>query len=338
MPCGKRSRPSMRSWQDHEQSVNRNTTLAVAGAVAAFITAISPPARAQPYPAKPVRIVTTQPGSSAELMARLIAPDLSAALGQQVVIDNRGLVAAEIVARAPGDGYTALLYTSPLWVAPLFHAVPWDPVRDFAPVALTAGSPNILVVHPSLPVKSVKDLIAFVKARPGQLNYGSGSTGASPHLSAELLKSMAGLDMVRVSFKGSGQALVALMSGELQIMFPTAGSGMPYVKMGKLKALAVTTLQPTGLAPGLPTMAAAGLPGYESVSLSGVLAPAKTPAAIVDRLSQEIIRALSRAGIRDKLFGMGLEVVAGTPDEFAATIRREMAKWARLIKDAGLRE
>jgi tripartite-type tricarboxylate transporter receptor subunit TctC len=315
-----------------------NRAVAITAVAGALVTTIAAPACAQTYPAKPVRIVTTQPGSSAELMARLIVPGLSGALGQQVVIDNRGLVAAEIVARAPSDGYTLLLYTSPLWIAPFFRDVSWDPVRDYAPVALAVGSPNILVVHPSLPVKSVKDLIAFARARPGQLNYGSGSTGASPHLSAELLKSMAGLDIVRVSFKGSGQGLVALMSGELQIMFPTAGSGMPYVKTGKLRALAVTTLQPTGLAPGLPTMAAAGLPGYESVSLSGFFAPAKTSAAIVDRLSQEIIRMLRRPEIRDKLFGMGLEVVAGAPDEFAATIRRETAKWGKLIKDAGLRE
>ena len=319
--------------------MNWTTHIALAGSAAALVAAIASPAQAQPYPAKPIRIVTTQPGSSAELMGRLIAPGLAGALGQQVVIDNRGLVAAEIVARAPGDGYTVLLYTSPLWITPFFRDnVPWDAVRDYAPVALAAGSPNILVVHPSLPVKSVKELIAFVKARPGELNYGSGSTGASPHLSAELLKSMAGLDMVRVSFKGSGQALVALMSGELQLMFPTAGSGMPYVKLGKLKALAVTTLQPTGLAPGLPTLAAAGLPGYESVSLSGFLVPSGTPAPTVNRLSQEILRVLRRNDVRDKLFGMGLEVVAGTPEEFAATIRREMAKWGRLIKEARLRE
>ena len=319
--------------------MNRKNSIFLAVAVAMHIATASLPAGAQPWPARPVRVVTTQPGSSAELMGRLIAPGLSSALAQQVVIDNRGLVAAEIVARAPSDGYTLLLYTSPLWIAPFFRDnVPWDPVRDYAPVALAVGSPNILVVHPSLPVKSVKDLIAFVKARPGQLNYGSGSTGASPHLSAELFKSMAGLDIVRVSFKGTGQALVALMGGELQVLFPTAGSGMPSVKSGKLRALAVTTLQPTALAPGLPTMAASGLAGYESVSLSGFLGPSGTPAPIVNRLSQEIIRMLRRNDIREKLFSMGLEVVAGTPEEFAATIRREMAKWGRLIKDAGLRE
>jgi tripartite-type tricarboxylate transporter receptor subunit TctC len=225
-----------------------------------------------------------------------------------------------------------------LWIAPFFRDVQWDPVRDYAPVALAVGSPNLLTVHPSLPVKSVKDLIGLAKVRPGELNYGSGSTGASPHLSAELFKSMAGVNLVRVSFKGTGPAVVAVMSGELQVLFPTVGSGMPYVKTGKLRALAVTTLQPTALAPGLPTMAASGLPGYESVSLSGFLAPAKTPAAAIDRLSAEIIRMLKRNEIREKLFTMGLEVVAGTPDEFAATIRREMAKWGKLIKDAGLRE
>jgi tripartite-type tricarboxylate transporter receptor subunit TctC len=309
-----------------------------AGIAALLIAGAALPAIAQTWPARPVRVVTTQPGSSAELMGRLIAPGLSSALGQQVLIDNRGLVAAEVAARAPADGYTILLYTSPLWVAPFFRDVAWDPVRDYAPVTLAAGSPNLLTVHPSLPVKSVKDLIALARARPGELNYGSGSTGASPHLSAELFKSMAGVNLMRVAFKGTGQALVAVMSGELQVLFPTAGSGMPYVKTGKLRALAVTTLQPTGLAPGLPTMTSLGLTGYESVSLSGFLAPAKTPAAIVDRLSQEIIRMLKRNDIREKLFAMGLEVVAGNPEQFAATIRREMAKWGKLIKDAGLRE
>ena len=319
--------------------MNRGFSIFLAVAAATLLATASLPARAQSWPARPVRVVTTQPGSSAELMGRLIAPGLSSALGHQVVIDNRGLVAAEIVARAPADGYTLLLYTSPLWIAPFFRDnVPWDVVRDFAPVALAVGSPNILVVHPSLPVKSVKDLIAFVKARPGQLNYGSGSTGASPHLSAELFKSMAGLDIVRVSFKGTGTALVALMSGDLQVMFPTAGSGMPSVKSGKLRALAVTTLQPTALAPGLPTMAASGLTGYESVSLSGFLAPSGTPAPIVSRLSQEIIRMLNRPEVKERLFSMGLEVMAKSPQEFAATIKREMTKWSKLIKEARLRE
>ena len=310
----------------------------IAGVVVAFVAAASLPAAAQTYPTRPIRIVTTQPGSSAEQLGRLITPALSAALGQQVVIDNRGLVAAEIVAKAASDGHTLLLYTSPLWIAPFFRDVAWDPIRDFAPVSLTAGSPNLLVVHQSLPVKSVKDLVALAKKRPGELNYGSGSTGASPHLSAELFKSMAGLDIVRVSFRGTGQALVALMGGELQVLFPTAGSGMSFVKMGKVRALAVTTLQPSALAPGLPTMAASGLPGYESVSLSGVLAPAGTPVAIVNRLSQEIVRTLAPSEVRQRLFGMGLEVVATSPEEFAATIKREMAKWSRLIKEARLRE
>jgi tripartite-type tricarboxylate transporter receptor subunit TctC len=324
------------SLEDRKMKWRNHATRAAALAV--LLAAAPLPAHTQTYPAKPVRVITTQPGSSAELMGRLIAPGLSNALGQQVVIDNRGLIAAEIVAKAPADGYTVLLYTSPLWIAPFFRDVQWDPVRDYAPVALAVGSPNLLTVHPSLPVKSVKDLIGLAKVRPGELNYGSGSTGASPHLSAELFKSMAGVNLVRVSFKGTGPAVVAVMSGELQVLFPTVGSGMPYVKTGKLRALAVTTLQPTALAPGLPTMAASGLPGYESVSLSGFLAPAKTPAAVIDRLSAEIIRMLKRNEIREKLFTMGLEVVAGTPDEFAATIRREMAKWGKLIKDAGLRE
>jgi tripartite-type tricarboxylate transporter receptor subunit TctC len=296
-------------------------------------------ASGQNYPIKPIRIVTTEPGSTTELVGRLIAQGLTGSLGQQVIVENRGITAIETVAKATPDGYTLLLYTSPLWLTPFLRDnVTWDPVRDFLPITLTVGTPNVLVVHPSLPVKSVEELIALAKARPGELNYGSGSAGASPHLSAELFKAMAGVDLVRVPFRGTGPALNTLIGGQLQLMFPTAGSVTSHVESGRLRALAVTTARPSALAPGLPTVAASGLPGYESISLSGMLAPARTPATIIGQLNQEVVRVLNRAAVKGRLFNVGVEVIASSPEEFASKIKSEMAKWGKVIRDAGIRE
>lgn len=295
-------------------------------------------AAAQPYPAKPVRIVTVAPGSANDIVARLIAQELRPVLGQPVVVDNRGTIAAEIVARAPADGYTLLLYGSAVWLSPFIRSnTPYDPVKDFAPITLVASSPNIIVVHPSLPVKSVRELIALARARPGDLNYAAGSLGAAPHLAAELFKSMAKLNIVRVAYKGTGGSLIGLLSGEVEMMFPTAGSVTPHIKSGKLRALAVTSLQPTALAPGLPVLAAS-LPGYESVSLNGMFAPARTPDPVIRQLNQEITRIMIRADVKEKLVAAGTDAMATTPDEFAATIKSEMAKWGRLIRDVGIRE
>lgn len=295
-------------------------------------------ARGQAYPVKPIRIVTTAPGSANDVVARMIAEKVSVALGQQLIVDNRGIVAGEIVARSAPDGYTLLSYGSPLWLAPFIRDVPYDPVADFSPVLLTAITPNVLVVHPFLPVKSLKELIALAKARPGELNYGSSSTGATPHLAAELFKTMARVNIVRVPYKGSGPALTALMGGEVQLMFPNAGAVMPYLQSGKVRALAVTTLEPSPLAPGLPTMAAAGLPGYESASPLAILAPAKTPAAIVARLNQEMAQAVRSNDLKERLFKYGMEAVGSTPDQMAATMKAEMTKWGKMIKEAGIRE
>ena len=295
-------------------------------------------ALAQTWPAKPIRIVTVAPGSANDIVARLIAQELRPALGQTVVVDNRGTIAAEIVARAPADGYTLLLYGSAVWLSPFIRSnTPYDPVKDFAPITLVASSPNVLVVHPSLPVKSARELIALARSRPGDLNYAAGSLGAAPHLAAELFKSMAKLNIVRVAYKGTGGSLIGLLSGEVEMMFPTAGSVTPHIKSGKLRALAVTSLQPTALAPGLPVLAAA-LPGYESVSLNGMFAPAKTPDPIIRQLNQEIVRIMTRAEVKEKLVAAGTDAMATTPEEFAATIKSEMAKWGALIRDAGIRE
>ena len=314
----------MRRWQ---QCLLVCLGVGLAGAVAT-----------QPYPAKPVRIVTVAPGSANDIVARLIAQELRPVLGQTVVVDNRGTIAAEIVARAPADGYTLLLYGSAVWLSPFIRSnTPYDPVKDFAPITLVASSPNIIVVHPSLPVKSVRELIALAKARPGDLNYAAGSLGAAPHLAAELFKSMAKLNIVRVSYKGTGGSLIGILSGEVELMFPTAGSVTPHIKSGKLRALAVTSLQPTALAPGLPLLAES-LPGYESVSLNGMLAPGRTPDAVIRQINAEVAKVMTRADTKEKLIAVGTDAMATTPEEFAAVIQADMAKWGKLIREAGIRE
>jgi len=294
----------------------------------------------QNYPYKPIRIVTSEPGSGTDLMARLIGQRLTDSFGRQVLVDNRGgTLAREVVLKAPPDGYTLLLSGTSLWLSPFMreHA-PYDPLRDFSPITLAASSPNVLAVHPSLPVESVKDLVALARSKPGELNYASGSTGAPTHLAAELFKAMAGVDIVRIPYKGTGPAINALLGGQVQVMFVSTTSVAPHVKVGKLKALAVCTAQPSVLAPGLPTVTAAGLPGYEATSLFGMFAPANTPAALINRLNREIVQALNRAEVKERLSSAGVETIGSSPAELAATMKSEMARWGKLIKSAGIRE
>jgi tripartite-type tricarboxylate transporter receptor subunit TctC len=296
----------------------------------------------QNYPSKPIRIVGSASGSGSDLVARIIAQGLTGIFGQQVIIDNRagtgGINAAEIVTKAPPDGYTLLYYSSNLWLLPLLQDnVPYDPVKDFAPITLTFRSPNLLVVHPSLPVRSVKDLIALAKARPGALNYGSGPTGSSNHLAAELFKAMANVNIVRIPYKGIAAVFTDLLGGQVQIVFSTAVSATPHVKSGRLRALAVTTAVPSALAPGLPTMAASGLPGYESAQMYGVFAPAGTPAALIRRLNEEIVRVLNNPDVKEQLFNIGVEVVASSPEQFAAAIKSDIARMGKVIKEARIK-
>jgi tripartite-type tricarboxylate transporter receptor subunit TctC len=221
----------------------------------------------------------------------------------------------------------------------LFRAnTPWDPLRDFVPIALTVNSPNLLAVHPSLPVKTVPQLVALAKARPSALNYASSSSGSGNHLAAELFKSMTGTKIERIAFKGAGAAVNAVMGGQIDLMFPTAGSVTQIIKQGRLRALAVTSLEPSAVVPGLPTMAQAGVPGYESQSRTALFAPAKTPPAVIARIHAEVTRALNQAEVRERLFAAGLEVIASTPQEAVAVIKSEMARMGKLIDDAGLRE
>jgi len=321
-----------------EEAVMMARTLRVCVAIAVATCMISAAAYAQPYPSKPVRIITVAPGSANDIVARLIAQEIRSVLGQPVVVDNRGTVAAELVARAPADGYTLLLYGSAVWLSPFIRSnTPYDPVKDFAPITLVASSPNVVVVHPSLPVKSARELINLARARPGQINYAAGSLGAAPHLAAELFKAMAKLNIVRVAYKGTGGSLIGILSGEVELMFPTAGSVTPYIKAGKLRALAVTSLQPTALAPGLPLLSDA-LPGYESVSLNGMLAPARTPEHIIRQINTEVAKVMTRADIKDKLIAAGTDAMSTSPEEFAGIIQADMAKWGKLIREAGIRE
>ena len=289
------------------------------------------------FPNKVVRIVTPATGGGSDVLARMIAPAMTESIGQQVIVDNRGSIANELVAKALADGYTILIDGSPLWLTPLFRQSAWDPLKDFAPLTLAVSSPSMLVVHPSVPVKTVRELIALAKARPGQINYAAGTIGATPHLAGEQFKVMAGVNVVRVPYKGTGPGMIGLMGGEVEFMFPGAASAWNYVKQGRLRALGVCSLKTSALFPGVPTVSDSGLPGYESVSPQGVVAPAKTPTAIIARLNQELVKALNRADTRQRLGDLGIEVVANTPEEFAASMKNDIARTAKLIKDAGIR-
>ena len=307
--------------------------------LATMVTYVS---RAQDYPSKPIRLIAGSPGGGVDFAARIIAQSMTGDVGQPVIVENRssagGTVAAQIVNKAAPDGYTLLFYGSPVWLAPYMRDnVDYDPLKDFAPITLAVSQPNILIMHPSLPVKSVKELIALADARPGAINYSSGSTGASSHLAAELLKSTARINLVRINYTGSAPALNALISGEIQVMFVAGGSVESHINSGRLRALAVTSAQPSALAPGLPTMASAGLPGYEAVAIYGAFAPAKTPLALVNRINQQFVRVVQRPEIKERFFKTGVEAVGSTPQEFAAAVKAEMTVMGKLIRNAGIR-
>ena len=298
---------------------------------------------AQDYPSRPVRIVTAATGGGANLAARIIAQGISGPLGQQVITDNRGgsggIVGGELVAKAPPDGYTLLLYGNTIWLAPFMREkTPYDPVRDFAPISLAINSPSMLVVNPALPVKNVRELIALARARPGALNYGTSGNGSTSHLAGELFKAMAGINIVRVNYKGAAPAFTDVVAGNVQITFGSAVLVNPHLKTGKLKALGITGAQRSTLFPGLPTVAESGLPGYEADAAYGFFAPARTPTAIITRLYDEMARYLKTADAKEKLTTAGMEPVASSPEQFAAIIKSDMAKWGKIIKDAGIAE
>jgi tripartite-type tricarboxylate transporter receptor subunit TctC len=314
----------------------------VALLVVAVLPALTGPALAQSYPARPIRLVVgSSAGGGGDVIARIVSQAASTGLRQQIIVDNRpgaaGNIGADLVAKAPPDGYTLLLaYTGHAINPGLFSKLPFDPVKDFAPVIMLATNQALLVVHPSLPAKSVKELIALAKERPGKLSIG-GLTGSSPQLAGELFKAMAGIDMISIPYKGNGPALNDLLGGQIDVMFNVLAIVQAHVKAGKLRALAVAGSKRSALVPELPTVSEAGLPGFSSTGWYGILAPARTPAAVVSKLNVAFADVLRSSGMRERLTGMGNEPVAGTPESFGAFIREEIPKWAKVIKAAGIK-
>ncbi|MCX7893246.1 MAG: tripartite tricarboxylate transporter substrate binding protein [Burkholderiales bacterium] len=317
----------------------------IAACAAAMLLASAPGAAiAQGYPTKPIRfVVPFPPGGATDIITRTVAQKLSEQLGQPVVVDNKpgagGAIGSDLVAKAAPDGYTILMATTSTHsIGPALNArLPYNPERDFAPVSLVATSPNLLVVTPAIPVNNLREFIAYARAHPGQLNFASSGTGTIVHLSGELFKRMAGLDMVHVPYKGTALAVPDLINGQVTMIFDNIVSAMPQVKSGKVKVLAITSAKRSSLVPDVPTMAEAGLPGYTSDTYFGVFAPAGTPKEIVDRLSREIARAVNAPEVRDRLAAQGAEAVGGPPAELAAAVRGDAEKWGRVIREAGVK-
>ena len=294
------------------------------------------------FPDKPVRfVIGFTPGGPSDILARALGQKLAERWKQQVVVENRpgagGNLAAEAVAKSPADGHTWLLGNNSILATnqSLYSRLPYDPVRDFAPVALVAVQPNILVVHPDVKATSLGELISLAKQNPGKLNYASSGAGAAAHLAGELFKTMAGVDIVHVPYKGAQPALTDLIAGHAQLMFATSASVIPYMKAGRLRALAVTTAQRSPSVSELPTMSEAGLPGFEATTWHGVVVPAATPPAIVLRLNQDINAVLKEKDLAERLAGLGAEVLTGTPKDFQDYIAREIPKWSKVVRDSG---
>ena len=309
----------------------------------AAMAAFAAPALGQAYPTKPIRIVApSTPGDAPDVIARLVADKLSVALGQQVVVDNKpgagGVVGSESVAKSAPDGYTLIMGNAGSHGinAAVYSRLPYDIQRDFAPVSQVAIAPNVMVINPSLPVNSVAEFIAYAKSQPGKLSYASGGNGSSAHMSMELFKSMAGIDVQHIPYKGSSPALTDLIGGQVAVFIGNMPPTVPHIKSGKLRALAVTTRTRSALMPELPTIADT-LPGYETVAWFGVLAPAGTPPDVVNRLSVEIGKIARSPEMRERLVAMGAEPVGGTPEEFKAVIDRDIAKWKPLAQKVGIK-
>jgi len=313
-------------------------------ALAVSAVAAAAPALGQEYPARPIRFVLGfAPGGASDTMARAIGTRLSEGLGQPVVIDNRagagGNIAAEIVAHSIPDGYTMFLGNNGVLAVnvSLYPKLPFDPVKDFAPVILIASQPNVLVVHPAVAAKSVKELVALLKSKPGQFNYASPGAGTTGHLAAELFKTMAGVSYTIIPFKGGGPAALAMLSGETQFTFATALSVQGHIKSGKLRALAVTTAKRSPSFPDLPTVAEAGVPGFDAITWHGVVVPARTPQAVIARLNREFNKLLQTAEIRERLFALGSDIIGGEPKQLTEYMRVEIPRWAKVIKESGAR-
>ena len=291
----------------------------------------------QPYPNKPIRIVTAAAGGATDFVARQIAQGISGPLGQQIVIDNRpAVIQGEIVSKAPPDGYVLYLAGESLWVQSLLQKVPYDVVRDFTPITWALRAPSIMSIHPSLPVKSVKELVALAKSRPGELNYNSGGNGASAHLAMELFKSLSGTNIVHIPYKGVPPGMVDLAAGQVQMTFSSYTAAAPYLKSGRLRAIAVSSPEPSPLYPDLPPVSAT-VPGYEALSMMSLLGPAKLPEAIVNRLNQEAVRYLGLPESKERFRTSGLETVGNSPEQFAAAMKADIARWSKVIRDANIK-
>jgi tripartite-type tricarboxylate transporter receptor subunit TctC len=301
------------------------------------------PAVAQTYPSKPVRIIVpTSPGGIIDLVTRLLGHKMSELTGQSVIVENRAgastNIGTEFVARAPGDGYTLLSTTLPLVVNPsLFEKLPFNVEKDLAPVSLVVAAPYVLVVHPSVPVRSIKELIAMSKANPGTLNYSSGGNGTNLHIAAELFSAQTGIKLVHVPYKGGGPALASVLAGETDLSFPSLGAVLPHVNSGRLRALAITSSRRTTLLPKLATVAESGFPDYTFTSWVGVLAPATTQPAVIATLNGHIVKAMRSPGVIDRLAADGTAVVASSPEQFGALIKTELARWAKVVKASGMK-
>lgn len=310
--------------------------------LAALIVCMLPAAAAQNYPSRPVRlIVPVPPGGGQDIMARALAQKLTESWGESVVVDNRSgasaILGSEILARSAPDGYTLILISSTHVIAPSLNKVPYDPIRDFAPITQLSSQPYVMAINPSLPAKSVKEFTEVAKARPGQLNFGSAGNGTAVQLAAEMFKQMTGTSLTHIPYKGGGPALLSLISGETALLFASLPAAMPLAKAGKLRALAVSGAARSSVAPGLPTVAESGLPGFAVVNFYGVLAPRGTPKALITRLYSDIIKVLNMPDLKERMANEGTDTAGSTPEEFGAFLKSEIDKWARVIKTANVR-
>ena len=294
---------------------------------------------AQEYPSKPVRILTASAGGGADFTARQVAQGITAPLGQPIVVDNRpNVTLGELFSKAAPDGYTLHVNGNSVWIRPLLVKMPYDAIKDFAPISLIERVPYIIAVHPSVPVKTIKELIALAKARPGELNYGSASVAGPSHLAAEFFTSLARVNIVGVQYKGNAAAINALVAGEVQMTIIDAGLLANHIKSGRLRPLAVTSASPSAMVPaGVPTAVSSGLAGYVLGSVTGIWAPARTPDAIIKRLNQEIVRHVQRPEVKERFFNAGVEVIGSSPEEFAEFIRTDTVNMAKIIKDANIK-
>ena len=324
--------------RNHERATPVLAALILLAGAASF----APGAWSQAYPAKAVRIVVPfPPGGTSDILARTLSPKLTAEWGQPVIVDNRpgaaGNIAAEHVARSPGDGYTLFITTVGIHAIhpSLYAKLPFDAVRDFTPVTNLVMLPTLLVVHPSLPVRSVKDLIALARRRPGDLSYSSAGSGSQPHLTAEMFKTMAGVDLLHVPYKGAAQQLTDLVAGHVALTFATAPSAVPFIKSGQMRAIGVSSGKRTAALPDVPTIAEAGVPGYEAVGWNGMMAPAGLPAPVLEKVNGTVVRIFQAPDVREKMIALAADPQTTTPAEFGAYIRSEITKWAKVVKDSG---